>query len=246
MKTADSEKINQHIGVIIKNSSELNELEFKLGYNLSENTYIKKMVSNEVMDKGVRVQPIDYFKALACLTYLCELKQDYSVCDNLVFLSKKIRETETEEVTDNRGSYLPLEVIVLEIGMKEKEEGTNYADPKILRTLKKTYESKKDACKIGTRQIDPYYESIGQMVNDMLSKENKKYSLKITNRTDLSALIFTDAILNTINDAANKLRIKKKLDTNDFFSASILSLKYIAEEASFKRFEDALTKEEEK
>ena len=82
------------VGTLVKNLPELHDVEYKVVYNLHENTFFQKLISEKVL-KDVRVRPVDYFKALVFLTYFTGvIEEDYTVCENLVKISKALREEE--------------------------------------------------------------------------------------------------------------------------------------------------------
>lgn len=213
----------EHAGELVKNLQNLHNTEYKIVFNLHENTFFQKMVNKEVLEKGVRVKPEDYFKALVFLSYFCgTLENDYTVCDNLVRISKVLREEEKTKGEDKGTSYLNLEAIVLGSAMATKErllktKQTSYTS-KEKKEIQKRYKTETPVSI--TRQLDPYYEAIGEMVCSLVDENLKPYLGELSRRTDIEVLVFANAILPLLNKAESK-QVYDYLQKKDYFSASM-------------------------
>lgn len=70
-----------------------------------------------------------------------------------------------------------------------------------------------------TRKLDPYYEAIGEMVCGLVNEDLKPYLREISRRTDIEALVFTNAVLPLLNKAESK-EVYDSLQ-KDYFLASM-------------------------
>lgn len=220
---AKEQTSREHAGELVKNLQNLHDKEWDVVFNLHENTFFQKMVKKEVLEKGVRVKPEDYFKALVFLNYFCgTLKNDYTVCDNLVRISKVLREDEKARGEDGKASYLSLEAVVLGSVMVAKErllenKQTSYT-AKEKKEIQERYKTETPVSI--TRKLDPYYEAIGEMVCSLVDKNLKPYLREISRRTDIEALVFTNAVLPLLNKAESE-EVYDSLQKKDYFLASM-------------------------
>ena len=236
----------EYVGTLVKNLNPLHDLEYKTVFNLHENTFFQKLVSREVLER-VRVKPIDYFKALMFLDYFTRIvEKDFAVCDNLERLSKAIRDEERKEGIDKGekgASYLNLETVVFEAGIWAKEKGISKKSfgKKEIEEIRKRYQQEKQ---IGfdAREPEPFYDGIGEMVCQQVGDKMKPYLIGTRSRADLGAIVFIDSILTFIEDKSVEAAVYSKLESKDYFSASILALKQLIGEASLSKIKSAIEK----
>jgi len=125
----NKQDLEVHVGTLLKNLPEQHDIEFKVGFNLHSNTFFQKLVSKELIEKGVRIHTDDFYKGLVFLDYFCGvIENDYRVCDNLVKISKALRKAEKEKGEDKNASYLKLGVVVEEATLCAKENSDDYSD----------------------------------------------------------------------------------------------------------------------
>lgn len=242
----------KHLGTIVKNLEPLHNLEYKVVFNIAENTFFQKLVSKEVLDK-VRIRPKDYLKSLLFLDYFSRVvANDYAVCDNLENISKAIRDKEREEEQktgkdsgESGASYLSLETAVYETGLWAKERDLTIAKCKkkqIGAPIKQRYNHDKvvDLKSKDLRELDLFYEGIGEMVVQQLSDKIKKYSLGVSGRADIGALIFTDSVLTYLKDKTLANKILQDLENKKYYEASISALNSLAAEASLDNIKSSL------
>jgi hypothetical protein len=244
-------ELRESVGTLVKNLDNLHETEYKVVFNLHENTFFQKLIPIEVLEK-IRVRAIDYFKALLFLGYFSKIiANDYSVCDNLETISKAIRDVEREKGEykgESGASYLNLETVVLEAGVwtKEKQIGSEKNIParKAIEETKKRYKSEKqiDLNADNTRKIDCFYEGIGEMVCSQVSEKTKPFLEQSSSRADIGALVFADSILTFLRDKQYETAVYNKLANKDYLSASLIALKGLLKEASVSRIESAIKK----
>jgi hypothetical protein len=222
--------ISKYVGHLIKNVPNHHELEFDRVFNLHETTFFQKMVPQEILEKGPRIEPENYLRALTFLSYYGRvIENNYNVCDNLVTISKALRKDEKEKGEDNQASYLDFKAVVLESALYTKERLMTKKKNSITSTeekqLKKVYETEKatDLDAKGSRKPDLYYEAIGEIICSFVSEDNKVLLEKAKRRTELEAIVFTDSILPLLskNDAK---QVQSKLSGNNYFEASIAAL----------------------
>jgi len=243
------ENENKHIGALLKSLKPLHNLEYKVVFNLHENTFFQKLVSKDVLDK-VRVRPIDYFKSLVVLDYFTRImNNDYNVCDNLENLSKALRDKEKEKgVEDGEGgvSYLSLDTVLFETGVFVNENRLKSGKKDITKKeeseIKKRYsqEEKFDLNSSGVRKLDPFYEAMGEMVCSQVSDNVKLYLIEANSRADLGAIVFSDSVLGVLEDDASKKEIYDKLSAKDYYSASLSALKSLMKESSLAKIGKAI------
>lgn len=245
MKKQESPR--EYLGRLVKNLQPLHGTEYKVVFNLHENTFFQKIVPKEILEKGVRIRPIDYFKALVFLNYYTRIIEDnYQVCDNLVTLSKVLRKEERESGKDGEASYLSLEAVVLESAILTKErcfkKRKNICfDKKEKQEIVKRYlaESSLNLDSPGIRKLDPYYEAIGEMLCALVEDKIKPYLSEISRRTELEALVFTNSILPLLNAKESK-EIYDNLSRKDYLSASLIALDKIVKKVSISQLKSAI------
>ena len=233
------------VGTLVKNLPELHDLEYKVGFNLHENTYFQKLISKEVMEKGVRVTPRSYFKAIMFLTYFTSvIEGDYKVCDDLVTLSKTLRAEEREAGKDGVASYLGLDVVVAEAGLcaKEKKIGSDKVDVLVAKSRYDNQATPIDFDSGALRPIEPYYEGIGQMVCDLVSEERRELLMHVNSRAELEALVFTDCVLGLLKDATYRAKAEELLKKRDYLTASLIAIEGLRKEMTLSRM-DAIVNE---
>jgi hypothetical protein len=241
----------EHLGAIVKNLMPLHDLEYKVVFNLHENTFFQKLVSKDVLER-VRVKSADYFKALIFLDYFTRvINNNYSVCDNLENLSKALRDQErakNEDKGEKGISYLTLETVVFETGLFAKEKRLELGKVDITKKeeneIKKRYlqEEKVDLNSPDSRKLDPFYEAIGEMVSSQLSNKIKPYLIGVESRADIGAMVFTDSVLEILHDSASKQEIYNKLSLKDYSSASLSALKGLMKESSLSKIKLSIEK----
>lgn len=188
------QNLAERIGLLLKNLPELHDREYTVGFNMHENTFFRKLVSDALLEKGVRVKPADYFKALLFLDYFSGvLEDDYKVCDNLVTISKKLREDEKASGKNTNASYLNIETVVEEAGLcaAEREAGFYSSKPR-LKAIRKMYDScnaKVDFGSPSIRKGEPYYEAIGLKVCELVSEKRRNMLENAASRAEVLALV---------------------------------------------------------
>ena len=225
-----TDKLVTDIGTLLKHLPPLHSIEFKTGYNLHENTIIQKLVEKGVMEKGVRVKPVDYFKALVLLSHLCgTMGQGYKACDNLVTISKALRDQERAEGKDEGRSYMSLPAVVVEAGLDAQEI------PRVLLTRR--HKAEQQLVDIPTlARADPYYEAIGLCACNLVLPESRKYLEGLRSRVDLRAVVFADCVGQTFKDP----RIYDALAKRNYAAAAIAALDAMRTNASRQRLEEVI------
>ena len=217
------------VGTLVKNLPELHDVEYKVGFNLHENTFFQRIVSKELLKKGVRVQPLDYFKALVFLDYFTGIIEDnHKVCDNLVAISKALRKDE-KEAGENRGaSYLNLSTVIAETGLYAKEK----QDDLDVDAVKSRYNSQPAVDFDSAKKPDPYYKAMGAMVSALVQR--KELLENIASRADLGAVVFTDAVLGILKDPNYQSKVNEALAKKDYLNASLIALEGLSKEVSLE------------
>jgi len=241
----------KHIGLLVKNLAPMHDLEYKVTFNLHENTFFQKLIPKEILEK-IRVKPADYFKSLMFLDYFSRIiENDYSVCDNLENMSKALREEEKERGEDNGEnglSYLNMCTVVLEAGLwaneKQLDSGKKMSRGKELDEMKKRYAQEKriDFNSPNARKTEPFYEGIGEMVCDQIGGKMKPFLENISSRAELGALVFADSVLACLNDKNYSAKIFGKLSNKDYFSASLDAFELLARESSISKIKSTIGK----
>jgi hypothetical protein len=246
----------EHLGTLVKNFQPLHDLEYKVVFNLHENTFFQKLVSKEVLEK-VRVKPTDYMKSLLFLDYFSRILQnDFLVCDNLERLSKAIRDKERIEEESgkvpNKGdlgaSYFSLETVVIETGLYIRESRLKSTKMNLSKNeqiqIRTRYEKEVQVNLKSpkTRSIEPFYEGIGEMVLCQFSDGASSFINGIKSRADLGALIFSDYVMNYLGDERENKKIISKLKSNDYLNASLVAYNLLVEKVSLNKLKDSLEK----
>lgn len=241
-------KDSERLGALIKNFNDLHDLEYKVTFNLNENTFFQKLVAREVLAE-VRIKPVDYLKSLVFLDYFSRtLYSDYSVCQNLETLSKSLREKEKAEGKDageEGPSYLSLETAVLEAGLWGKEKwiagskrGFSKAD---VATMAKRFKTEQviDLRDAKSRKGEPFYSAIGEMVIAQVSDEFKPYLANANSRADVGAVIFTDSVMQYLKDSTQYKLISEEIANGKYFEASVDALQHLIKQSSIEKLQKA-------
>ena len=244
--------ISIHVGILLKNLPNLHESEYKVGYHLHENTFFQKCAQKEILDKGVRISPVDYFKGLVLLSHYCGIiEDDYQICDNLLMISKAIREAEKKKDEDKGASFVALDIVVEEVGLRAYEtcikmkDENYYTNPAVVEKVRDRYERRIGRVNFGNagdpdaagspRRIDPYYMAMGQLMCDMMSTERRFLLDKVSSRGELEAVIYTDCLMNSLQDGNYRIRVEEGLGKNDYLMASLIATEGLSKEASESR-----------
>lgn len=218
----------EQIGKILKNTPELHDTEYEVGFNMHTNTFFRKMVSKEVIDKGVRMGSDDFYKGLVVLNYYCTILQnDYSVCDNLVKISKTLRKHEKDMGKDEMLSYLTLDMLTSELGLYAQENNNSSG----LKAIESRYSSFGNIKTGDLKEADPYYQSISQMAYDLSSPTLSKYFTGAKSRSDIESVVFCDALWKNIKDEKIKVSIDEELKKEEYLKASMIALDGLKKEA---------------
>lgn len=233
----------EHLGALIKNMDCLNDLEYKVVFNLPENIFFQKLVPKEILEK-VRVRPEDYLKALLFLDYFSRIILDnYTACNNLENLSRAIRDKEREKEQkeglpdkwDRGSSYLSLDVVVLESGLCFQERQISEKRKTIDKQKIKRRYAKEKRFDPTARKLDPFYEGIGEMVYSKASDRMKKYFGSVSSRAEIGAVIFADSVLACLKDSRVEAEVCKRFDAGDYLEASMIALEHLAKGASLAK-----------
>ena len=226
-------EITNHIGTLLKNSEELHDLEWNITFNIHLNTFLKKLIPKELLGSstGARINSDDFCKGLIFLDYFCNILDDnYQVRDNLIIISKKLREIEKDSDVDKELSYLPLDVMVGEAGLYAKER----KDPYSYDTIKERYDSRKriDFSSRSLKKADLYYDALGLLVHDLVGDERKGLLRDIESTSELGAIIFSDCVLGYIKDSKSKSEVNEVLKNKKYLKASLTALDSLIKESS--------------
>jgi hypothetical protein len=236
---ATKQEISEHIGTILKNSPELHNLEYEVGFSIYVNTFVKRMVSDKLFDseKGVRIHSDDFYKGSVFLDYFCDvIEGNYMVRDNLVTISKKLRELEKKEKIDKGISYLNLESVIGEVGLYAKEHDADYyTQASTLKQIIERYAREHKPLEPSQSiKADPYYEALGLMIYDMVSDENKHLLVDTSCRVELKALVFADSIAGYLKKKENAAQINTILGQKEFLKASLGAIEFLAQEITME------------
>jgi len=243
------QEICRHLGHLLKNASNCHNIEFERVFTLNENTYFQKMISEEILKKGPRIRPQDYLKSLAFLEYHGSIiENDYTVSDNLVTISKALRKTEREKGEDGMASYLNLKTVIIESALFTKERLKKQNKKSITlrggKEIEKRYlaEPVIDLTSETARKPDLYYEAIGTMMCDFISKKNQYLLERTKRKTELEAMIFTDSILPILTNAEAKT-VYDHLLKYDYFNASISAFNKLIQKVNKSDLESVIFRE---
>jgi len=250
MKEAD---LVTRLGAMMKNMPNLHDLEFEIGFNLHSNTFFRKLIPAELLgeDKGVRIDSDSFYKGLVFLDYFCTVVQDsYKARDNLITISKKLRELERDLGVDKELSYLTLESVAGEAALCAIEKGEAfYTEPKALDAIRKRYKAVNgdvDFASPAARKPDPYFKAIGMMAYDVVSPGRRKHLEHVNGRADLGALVLIDCMIGQVKDKKAADDVKAAVEKHDYLTASLLALqgaaRSITKEDVYKRIEDDFNK----
>ena len=230
-----------NIATVLKNLPKLHDVEFDVTFSFHVNTFFQKLIGRTLLEKGdkeraVRIEADDYFRGLMFLDYFGRVVQaDYEVCDYLVELSKKIREKEKEAEKENGVSYLPLDIVIDVAGLVANQKG-NYSSRRVARDIKARYEQGPAIDLVKASQPDPYYEAIGQMVADQ-AKQYKNHLEFCTSREELCAVVFTDIVMERLEELKARAAVEEALVKHDYLSASIAAVEGLRKEVTPSQLE---------
>jgi len=244
---ATKQPLPVHVGTILKNSTELHDIEYEVSFSIYINTFFKRMISEELLgkEKGVRIYSEDFYKGLIFLDYFCGvIEGNYAVRDNLVTLSKKLRELEKEKKLDNELSYLRLEAVIGEAGLYAQDhEPDYYSNKATVKSIEERYTQKHIPVDTSTAiRADPYYEALGLMVCDMISDANKPLVENVSSRVELQAFVCCDLIINYLQDKTATSRINDALSQKEYLKASLQSIEALAQYVDKDKLSDQIDK----
>jgi len=238
-KKLTQDELASRIGLLLKNFPNNNDLEQTHGMGLHSNTFFQKIISAEIWKKGCKIKPDDYYKGMVFVDYLATyLTDELNISSNLEELSDSAKKSLNEP-------YLPLEIVVLEAGLYAKEKPADYFDKKNLGEMKKRYDAhnaKVDFSSGKLKKSEPFYDAIGLMTVELVKPENHECLAKVTERSQLKALIFTDSILDYLKDKGAKKNIQNYLDQGDHFTASIAAIDNLRKEVTLSDVQDYFMK----
>jgi len=244
------------IGTLLKNLPVKHTREYTQGLTLDENTFLQKLISEDVLTAkikmqhedgktrthaGIRVKSENYLKALVFVDYNSTvLDESTSICENLITLAIKVRELKHKEDSDKIVLDLNLETVVLETGLIAQQRSSESPDSSQPNNITRRYNQ--NNAFIGNsplRNIEPYYQALGLRIVEMVSPERRQYLDDVTSRLDLGAVIFTDCVLGVLKDQETIDLIEKDLSENKL-KASISAFYAIRNEATVERLSDAI------
>lgn len=227
--------LEEKLGQLAKNLQPVNTREFDVEYTLYETTFLQKFIPAEMLEKGIRINPAEYFKGLIAVNYFCEvLDGNYDACDNLVKISKRLRSIEKEKKADKGLSYLPLGITMLEIGLFASEKNSCQQSDE----ARKRYERIQNAG--NDRKPDNYYTAIGEMLCEMVAEERKPMLEHVQSRAELSALIFCDSAISLLKTPDAVKKINEQLAKKEYFSASVTALASLKYDSSLDFFKEQI------
>jgi len=238
-KKLSKDELASRLGVLAKNLPNQNELEQVIGMNIHSNTFFQKMLSTDVRKRGCKMHSNDYYKGMVFLDYLATtLLDDINVFNNLDELSN-IAQKEIQN------PYLTIDMVVIETGLYAKEKPVNYFEKKNIIEMKKRYDKENatvDLESAGLRPAEPYYDSIGLMIADLVDPKHHDYLANVSGRNELKAVIFTSSALPYIKDEEAKKNIYASLGENDYFGASLIAIDSLRHDTSLSDIQDQFTK----
>jgi hypothetical protein len=227
------------LSAMMKNMPELHNLEFEIGFNLHSNTFFRKLIPTELLgeENGVRVESEGFYRGLVFLDYFCSVVQDnYKARDNLIIISKKLRELEKELGVSKELSYLSLDSIAGEASLCAKEKGEgHYSDAAVLKGIKERYKAINgdvDFTSDKARKADPYFTAIGTMAYDLVKDKRRDHLNYVNGRADLGALVFTDCMVELMKDKKQVDEVEEALNKHDYLGASMLALQSVVKSIS--------------
>lgn len=226
--------LEKYLGNLMKNLPEVHNLEYNIGFSFHVNTFFQKLISREIIEKGVRIKADDFYKGIAFLDYY-RLFEGEVICDKLIELSKLLRKKEKEDGEDGEMSYLPIDLVIMNAGLYSKQQMSDYINKK--SELKDSFKPIEL-----TKKADIYYEAIGKMVSDLVSDERKDILYNSKSRNDLLAIIFSDSIISYLKDESSKKEIINQLANGDYLDASISSLEALRNKTSLEEASKKLEK----
>ncbi len=240
------EDLVERLGVVAKNLPRIHDVEYKITFSMYMNTFFQKMISKPLLEKGVRIDPEEYFRGLVVVDYFTAmLENSYDVCNHLVTLSKKLRDIEREDDKDVKLSYLGLELVVGIMALAAKSNPEDcYTKKANVEKIRKRYERETgvDFASGTLRQGEPYYEGIGLMLYDMVSDERKEHFMHVTSRPELEALIFTDVVLQYLENPGNISRVEEELAKHNYFQASLYAMDAVRNETTAEKITSLVSK----
>ncbi|MBI5149050.1 hypothetical protein HZA33_05200 [Candidatus Pacearchaeota archaeon] len=232
--------LEKYLGTLIRNLPNVNDMEFKVAFGLHSNTFLQKLVAESTIKKGVRIKRDDFYKGILFMDYYLMLEGD-KICDNLILVSKALRkvekEQENEEEDDEGLSYFDLKAIMLEAGMYSQQMNVNYKNK--FDEFKTVYEKSRKADMKNAKEADLYYEAVGKMISDVVSKKRKEFLLGAESRRDLEALVFTDCILEGFN--LTDETVESMLYNKKFLDASLYSLDKLRKTVTLDQLKQYMT-----
>ncbi len=219
----------QAVGYMLMRSPNESNRDYRYNFDPLENLYMKKLVSERVLENRIIMDADDYFKGIVFLDYYANvirgstsfLSDMYEIAQQLEGLRQDLDPDLKLIVTYTSISYIS------QFQMPMRSQNTTSSAIRRHESLNTIISDPY----ISLREIDPTYSSLASMVCSQFQDERIKGMIpNATGAYDLKALMFTDALLPYIE---SKELVYHRLEINEYAKAAMRALALAAKELSY-------------
>jgi hypothetical protein len=233
LSLSEKEDIGKRIGMILKDSPNRHSFWSSTRYDPIQIEFLRKMVSEDILEKKVRLIKKDYFKTVIYLDFFTR----FVVGDNDILDEMNRRTTELERIDSFLDPNLELCIRCCSLEYM--------ADYGPLANNDRRRNQYMDCTQVFTeypslRSIDPMYETVGRLILEQFNIDKVKERLsKVSDVNDLAAMLFIDINLSLYKNEVNESyygRIENEIvdliDSEDYLNAAHYSMDVVAKRVS--------------
>lgn len=210
------------LGAVFKCAPIEDDFEYRFMFDLTANTFLKKLVPKRIMDRKLNFRAGESFRTLAVLSYASKvLDPSDQLLDNIAVLERELKKL-------HRKSTLSLDLVVTEIALHISEHPVSETEAQT-----RFAPLQRPPCRCDATGLDPYYEACGAMLLDQL--EMKELASQISSKGDYLATVFADAVRVRLRKGA--LEVESHLKAGRSYDASLTALRHAAESTTLADLE---------
>ena len=223
------------IAYLLEQSNNISGKIYRINFDPVQEILLKKMITNEFLDKRIIIEEQDFFKGTIALDYYCSaIAGNYEILDEMYKFAKALEKKDRkldpkiEDVKNFMMEDLLQKNILLSDGY---ESGFRRKYARLNEDV--------DLENAHLRKPSPIYLGVAKIIVGCVDNL-QDYLGKISSRIDIKALVFTDSIYSLIDADEHFYSVRKYLDRGNFKDASMAALKIASKNYYNKRMEEKL------
>ncbi len=207
----DSTALARTLGAVLRSAPVGDPFEYRYMFDLTANTFLQKLIPKRLLDRKLDLAPAGFFKSLLIMDfYTNAVRGDERLLDNL-----KVIEGQLGSGPARRA--LTTELIVLEVGLCEKESATSRSDVE-------GRWREGAPCPLDPASLDAYYEGMGFLLLDQL--DHRPAAARVACAAHYQAAVFAGALAARMGPAGEPVRAL--LESGRFLDATLDALAGLA------------------